>query len=287
MKLLRLGTAGGLFVLCSCAVLDVHHHNDSVKGIPFYVRTAVCRHEVIWVEPIYTLTLQSVTTKDGKETVRSEVAEFTLSQFTTQQTQIASLKDTIVAGGDPLPFWGPLRKSDGYNLLAQSTPEPKDRILVSNVNKMETAVDYRDVYYFNSHRPILGTAKADAKLNTDGTMTEGSGEMESKTLQSFLDLLPIKSLISNATGIPVKLNGESTYRLQIESRGIKHTHYRLAPLNSNMGQTPCAALPAPDFNDPAYNNSREDVSADKQAKPDEKNSIKVQGQIALPPKSDK
>jgi hypothetical protein len=82
MKWLWLLVVSVAFSLCACAVLDVHHKADPVSGIPFYVRTGACRHEVAWLEPIYTLTLQSVTTQAGKETVSSlGVAEFSLSQY--------------------------------------------------------------------------------------------------------------------------------------------------------------------------------------------------------------
>lgn len=276
-------------MMSSCAVLSIHRRSDSVNGVPFFVRTAVCRHELTWLEPIYALTLQSVTTQDKKETVTTlGVAEFSLSAFTASRQDVASLKSAIVNDPDPLAMWTRIQSAHAYNPLATPEPKPEDIVLVSNVNKPETTVDYRDTYYFNAHRPILGTAKADIKLANDGTMTEGSGEMESKTLQSFLDLLPIKALISKAAGLP--LGGAAavavapSYRLQVESRAIKHTHYRFSLPSSTPTETECPALPPVAFNEPSYNRERQDAGTEKASKEADKNTVKVNGEIKLPQK---
>jgi hypothetical protein len=276
-------------LLCSCSVLSVHHKRDSVHGVPFFVRTSACRHELIWLEPIYTLTLQSVSTQGEKEIVRTlGTAEFSLSDYSASQAAIGSLKQVIVMGQDPISMWTVIQSNHAYNPLAMPDPCPNNIVLVSNISKIETIVDYRDIYYFNSHRPIIGTAKADIKLAPDGTMTEGSGELESKTLQSFLDLLPIKDLISKAGGLAAVAGAPGaialTYRLQIESRAIKHTHYRYTLPGANATETQCPTLPAVAFGDSNYNRERDDLSTEKPAKKDDKNTIKLNGEIKLPEK---
>jgi len=292
MKLWRMSSVlGATLMLSSCAVLSIHH-GGKVNGVPFFVRTADCRHELTWLEPIYTLTLQSVSSKDGKETATAVgVAEFSLSDYTASQQDIASLKGAIVNGQDSaaiLAMWTAIQ-AHGYNPLANANPKPDNIVLVANVNKVETAVDYRDPYYFNSRRPLIGTAKVDIKLASDGTMTEGSGEIESKTLQSFLDLLPIKELISTAAGIGAKGGGPPpvvalTYRLQVESRAIKHTHYRYYLMNPRTTEPPCPALAAVSFGEPGYNRERADEGVSKAEKEDTKNTVKVKGEISLPEK---
>jgi len=275
-------------LLTSCSVLSIHHRSDAAKGVPFFVRTSLCRHELVWLEPIYRLTLQSVSQLNGKETVTTlGSADFSLSDYTANQQDITSLKNAILNGGNPVQMWSVIQ-THAYNSLARPEPDPRDIVLISNVNKTETTVDYRDVYYFNSHRPLLGTAKADIKLASDGTMTEGSGEIESKTLQSFLDLVPTKELISAAAGLPAggAPPGAPAFRLQIESRAIKHTHYRYRQAESDHDKVQCLAVPAARFDDQTYNREREDSSDEKPEKKDDKNTVNVKGEIKLPPKDD-
>jgi hypothetical protein len=295
MRSLRaIPVALALGLLTACSVLSIHHKNNSVDGVPFFIRTAVCRHELVWLEPVFALTLQSVSVKDGKETVTPlGAAQMSLSDYTapTTQQKLTTLKNAIVKGDDFdtwISNWTSLQ-AYAYNPLAKAEPDPGNIVLVSNVNKPEVTVDYRDLYYFNTHRPLIGTAKADVKLASDGTMTEGSGELESKTLQSFLDLLPIKQLVSAAAGISTKGGAlpPIAYRLQIESHAIKHTHYRYAPVDTDDKKTQCSPLPAVAFGDPAYNREREDAGAEKPANKDDKNTVKVNGEIKLPQKDEK
>lgn len=280
---------GGVGVLAvaamvtSCSVLRVHR-GGKTDGVPFYVRTAVCRHEVTWLEPVYTLTLEAVSSQGATQVVTNlGSAEFSLSSYSDRKNRadISSLKQAVESGQDPMGMWASIQTKGTYNPVAQADPQPGDIVLVSNVNKVETTVDYRDPYYFNAHRPLIGTAKADIKLATDGTMGEASAEVESKTLQSFLDLLPIKQLVSTAAGIKAAGGGAPlTYRLQIESKAIKHTHYRYQALNASQAGPPCPALPAAAFSDPSYNREREDAA--KPEKTSDKNAVQVNGEIKLP-----
>ena len=68
--------------------------------------------------------------------------------------------------------------------------------MISNTASVEAMVDYDTKYYYNVRRPWIGSAEATAKLNQDGTLSEGSGKAESKTVQSLLDLVASTDLLS-------------------------------------------------------------------------------------------
>lgn len=51
-------------------------------------------------------------------------------------------------------------------------------------------------YYINTRRPWIGTASATIELATDGTMTKAQSEVEDKTIETILSVLPITSFFT-------------------------------------------------------------------------------------------
>jgi hypothetical protein len=150
----------------------------------------------------------------------------------------------------------------------------------------ESYVDYKHIYYYNVSRPWIGSSQASIKLASDGTMTEGSGQQESKTLQAFLDLLPIKEVFSAAAkgamavapidgGGPLK--GTAKYELSTDVKTLKHTHYVI----DESKQPPCPAIKEDVGVKDGYNLLVEDVSESKKSPPKD-NEIGISGSIQLP-----
>ena len=57
---------------------------------------------------------------------------------------------------------------------------------VSNTATIVAEVDYEHRYYLNSRTPWIGTAQANAKLNADGTLSEGSAQTTDQTWSTVL-----------------------------------------------------------------------------------------------------
>jgi hypothetical protein len=130
---------------------------DNVPGIPFYTKIAMCKEETVWTE----------------------------FQPTNQDLQtLLSLLNKSDAAADPdvdIPkidaAWDALNAHPDYVPL--SIPEDQiaqssNAMLVSNTSAPEAVVDYANAYYLNAPRPWVGSSQIDEKLNTDGTLTEGS-----------------------------------------------------------------------------------------------------------------
>ena len=70
-------------------------------------------------------------------------------------------------------------------------PPPADVLLGGNTNKLEPYVDYSQVHTYNVKRPWVGSANATIKLNSDGTLSEATAEIEDKTLEILAEILPL------------------------------------------------------------------------------------------------
>jgi len=289
MKRLRIAVAC-LFslLLSSCAVLDIKHGKEKAAGIPFYVKVGVCRHEVVWIEPISTLNLQSATDVGGKEVVVDfGTIHISRSKYANQNScPVNKLKAAIESGFDPVLIWNTLIHNNcTYDPLAQDQPDKNDIVLVSNTNTLEPLVDYRQAYYFNAKHPLIGSAKVDAKLNADGTLSEGTAEVEEKTLQAFLDLVaaPFSAGTSTRVAAP-KVPGAAatTYRLNVGSSAIMHTLYRYQwPVGDKT--VTCTPQTPPEVTDGNYNRLRSLVTPETAAK-GAKNTVKINGEVKLPDK---
>jgi hypothetical protein len=256
---------------------------DKLDGIPFYVKKAACKHEVVWLEPIYTLTLEEITTPEGAnakpQTTPRGAAVLSLSQYREDPAVQKFLKALSQVGAQ---FEDVLKAWDGITKIPYTPttfPEDtKNRVLVSNTNTPDIYVDYAETYYFNAKNPVAGSAKVDTKLASDGTLTEASVEIESKTLETLLG--PINAAISAGLPLAAKAEGKppaKQLKLTTEVSGFKHTFSRIDP----SATFPCAVISADNMPSPA-NYSREGVAAGSGADKKGKNKIQISGEVILP-----
>jgi hypothetical protein len=61
-----------------------------------------------------------------------------------------------------------------------------DLLRIRNTANILAEVDYEHPYYLNSRTPWIGNAQVDAKLNADGTLTEGSAQATDQTWSTIL-----------------------------------------------------------------------------------------------------
>ena len=59
-------------------------------------------------------------------------------------------------------------------------------MVVSKTSAPEAVVDYAKAYYLKAPRPWVGSSQVDEKLAADGTLTEGSVQVQSQTLSTIL-----------------------------------------------------------------------------------------------------
>ncbi|MGO8790881.1 MAG: hypothetical protein ACLQVL_26350 [Terriglobia bacterium] len=227
-----------------------------VPGIPFYVKTAKCKQETTWIEPVYTLALKKTTTykfldedaakKAGSKLPPAEVRVATkvlsLSEFqptnTDLQELLALLAKPNASEADNAPIehaWDKLSKIPDY--LPLNTSEDSlisggtNVIMISNTASPEAMVDYTRVYYYNAPRPWIGTSQVDAKLAADGTLTEGSAQVQSQTLSTLLTTatslfstafakVPSFGIVAPTTTTTVQ------YDLSIQKELYQHSHTR-------------------------------------------------------------
>jgi hypothetical protein len=258
---------------------------DKLDGIPFYIKKAACKHEVVWLEPIYTLTLDEITTPEGTnakpQTTPRGAAVLSLSQYQEDPAVQKFLKALSQVGAqfeDVLKAWDDITK---VPYTPTKFPEDaKNRVLVSNANTPDVYVDYAEIYYINAKNPVAGSAKVDTKLGSDGTLTEASVEIESKTLETLLG--PINAAIT--AGLPLAAKAEvqvkaplKQLKLTTEVSGFKHTFSRIDPSKS----FPCPVISADSLPGPS-NYSREGVATGSATDKKSKNKIQISGEVVLP-----
>jgi hypothetical protein len=261
-----------------------------VDGVPFYVKAGVCKQQTVWLQPIYSLTLKATPPADKGPagTVSSRTLILTLAEVRSDEfrnlmnakaNEIETKWDALAQKQPPDPY-----SLDQSKLGDKTSPDNKRVLRVANETVPEIYVDYSTMYFYNTSKPLAGSAQANVELASDGTMTKGSAQAEDKTLQAFLDLLPIKDVLSTVAkaglGVAAAPAAEpAKYELSIATQLLKHTHFKYL-----TDKTPPCAPPEGELT-PGYNLLTEDVSEPKKKAADGQ-TISVNGSIQLPKKDD-
>src|ERR1035437_928733 len=312
MHLHKLVLAAAVF-LCGCGTAITVTNTKKVGGIPFYVKVAACKHETVWLEPTYKVTLvktykapvldgldkkaeqkvgdKAVEARDVSESVG--VRLISLSTYNSKEfRELSSRLENSREGMPEQPILGMFAKLKQCDLPTDQLPKKKDRILASNENAPVVMVDYANPYYYNVKRPILGSVTATADLNADGTLSSAPAIIEDKTLQAILDLFPVKDVLSAAAkgslgvmGFEGSPEGLVRLKLTIEPQVYKYTLSTSPIIADSKKPLPCPAptdILAPD-DLKGYNVSRTTVtSAVSSDKTDSQQNVKFAGTVELP-----
>ncbi len=250
------------------------------RGIPFYTKTAVCKQETVWMEPQYVLTFEGTTgnTSSGPQKIlsRQEYLQETVQHFiqspdqNTWRTKIINLP-------------GPDLVSEDNPAAVENQEKNGNWIKVGNIANIEVVVDYTNVFYLNSARPLAGTTQVNAKLGPDGTLAEASVQLQDQTLSTIASTIgsvagavTTAGLAGIAAGVPLIAPAN---KLSIATKMYKHTHiaYSASPAR------PDTCLPQPGG---VFNGSFVIADASKTAAAtsasDKENVISVSGSIQLP-----
>lgn len=270
-----LGIAALCIPLCGCGMYVIHKSKPAGDhtGVPFFIKSAACKHEVTRLEPYYVLTLS---TKMGEKALSSETTILSRSQFNSKPVLDlrSQLAKATADGGEIRGLWDLVRALHYEPHMPEKEIKPDDWFVISDTVAAETYVDYQNPYTLNVRTPLIGSAKADVKLADDGTLTEASAEKGKKTIS---ELFPIKELIKGAAGIVgFDAAGTVTIELGIEEKGVKYIRrYRITGLNP-----PCVASEEQRTESGLYDLTVEDVTAAK--KESDEDSISVSSSIKLP-----
>jgi len=250
------------------------------KGIPFYAKTGVCKQETIWLEPQYILTYES---KSGATS--TGLVDKVLSR---QEFLQKIVQDFIAAPGDPSAwkstiFGLPGPRSINESDSASITKEESDGnwLRASNTGMVEAVVDYGNVFYLNSARPLAGTTQVSAKLAPDGTLTEGSAQLQEQTLATIAST--ISSLVSSAsTAAKIVGFAPSENKLTVKTKIYKHTHSQYLDLKTPATPITCPASSSGVLGGSFTVTEVTDSANAKPAGSDKDNTISVSGSIVLP-----
>lgn len=255
---------------------------DPPKGIPFYAKTGVCKQQTDWLEPQYILTYES---KSG--TTATGPVDKVLSR---QQFSQKTVQDFIASPGAPSAWKTTIFDLPGPELINESNSSDISReeaagnwVRASNSGAVEAVVDYGNVFYLNSARPLAGTTQVDAKLAADGTLTEGSVQVQDQTIAA------ISSLISSASTAATAFAAHTTttepaqpeHKLSVKTKVYKHTHSQYLDLKTPATPFTCVASPSGVLGG-SFTVAEVADSSKSKADGDKDNTISVSGSIVLP-----
>ena len=301
----------------TAASTDKREIAAGVPGVPFFIKRAVCKQQSVWVQPVYVIQLTTRTTYKASApavtptptaapapdkgspdvTIRSTQKIMGQADFAKAQGDLSALRALLMDehatgrpdfGGNVVKLWNQVLPNTTVvpQLREAEIVSTADAFLVSNSATAEVYVDYNTPFFYNTGRPWIGSSQLNVELAADGTLSKGSAQVESKTLQSVFDLIPVKEALTALTKVgfgvapfEVQKAIESVqFELTIDTRRIKHTHSRYSG-----DVQPCAADPMFVVNN--YSLQVEEVvpqapSDDAEKSPSKK--IKVNGSIELP-----
>jgi hypothetical protein len=250
--------------------------NTQIDGIPFYPKRAVCRQDTIWLEPLYVLTREDTYPGATPDITKTPKQVFKLtklarrSELTTDKCsnpQDRACKITSLQLLDNLQDAIATKQLDTVNAawkainvtksLIVTDVEPRNVLLASNTLTSDFFTDYTKPYYFNTRMPWLGSSTANASLDKDGSLTNGTATVDNQTAKAVLDVLPISALLSKALGLTsaaapaTPAGGAATafdggapkpesITLTIETRFIQHTLTAI----TEQHRSPCGPIPS-------------------------------------------
>jgi hypothetical protein len=198
---------------------------EKQDGVLFYAKIGVCRHETKYEEPIFDVVVTNTASK-AVELSRS----LGLKAYQDFQATLIGAADAKVE----------LNKEPAYTPTGFKNPPSPDNLLLSaNRTLLETATDYHHQYFYNTAWPISGSATADIKLASDGSMNEASATIQSDTLKTVLSAIPTQTLLSAVLGVD---GGHPAYTVTVMQRTYVWTISDLPmPIPGGQNLTQCSS----------------------------------------------
>ena len=235
-------SAAGLasvLLLSSCTTLNVQQRDGAndlknpakkVPGLPFYGKKVVTLQESAWQELRWEVTVAMSIVLPGQaaqppktigvlevpapllqdivDPLRAAVLGLSSVREDQLSSTVGELEKHLQTARSTLKERESKFRSDvaGYGQL----PSGSALQLVANRQIVETVIDASRIFYANSRRPLLGSAKADFALSADQTLTAISAEANSTTLEAVLGALPVTDFASKVVGLNKSTDPDKT-----------------------------------------------------------------------------
>ena len=264
---------------CGLYVVKKSISGGDPQGMPFYVKTAGCKREIVRLKPYYLLTL---TTKTGDKI--NEVESTAVCAANATSSPFEAVLDAARTGGDITKPWAAVKRLS-CDLAAEPPIGSTEWHLTSDTISAYTYVDYATPYTLNVRRPIIGSASATTKLASDGTLTEGTAQMEDKTGAALLGAIPAAALATREVGPTKPPTAPLPYELKIELKGVKFTATYRDPLaHGGCEKDPLLISDPPNTGKPDL--LIEDAGGGDKKAADDGSTVKVIGTVQLPKAKD-
>lgn len=304
MRILKASMLAAPFLLLTgcLSIYDVRQGKTQIAGVPFYAKTAHCRHKTVWLEPVYTLSLsvQKLPAAPGQPlSPPEEIATISLGLGAYEDVKRNGLQN-LIRDLNTDRLTDPDAALQRFTVLTTGLAQPLrgrpgDFILAGNSRTAEAVVDYSTTYTYNVRRPWAGTTSATLKLNSDGTLGEATAEVEDKTFETIASLIPLKEFLTGefvdvpaASEAVAMTGGEESDRagepfrilLTVKTTVFRYTLSKVEDLDGAVCEPPASFLGP----DPAGLEFQLEELKDSAAAPKEEKGkkIDISGQITLP-----
>jgi len=212
----------------------VHKPTDP-SGIPFYSVSGACTQETVYVTPYFLVTLNIVGASGVQlsDSVKLSTAGHSSADF---RALVGELSKSEPESGAVQTAWNLVKQRQSFDPYTADT----GRFLLSNISKLSSTVDYSHQYSINQRKPLSGSANADYKLSSDGTLAEAQGQVQDDTLATILGALPLSDLIKSAAGITAAAGAAAAkpaqpahFTLEQQERMIARTYSRTTAYTQN------------------------------------------------------
>ncbi|MBB5316928.1 hypothetical protein [Tunturibacter empetritectus] len=290
----------------------------------------MCKRETVWLEPQYTLSISVTADKQLPVTktmtvtrqayLNDEVQTLITSMNALSGEHKVDANDASACPSSVGAIWDRVAANKSYSPVAAletsgglGAAEAVGNIVrVGDSAAVVTEVDYKNVYYLNTKSPWIGTAQVNAKLGSDGTLTEASAQVDDETWSTILnaatslvgDFLgggsgasapaaaaaPATSGVATPALVPERVRfscpalpgwptptGSFSYKYSLTTTVYKHDHTELSGLDKPC-ETTREGVVGGNFTVVAE-------AMDAQEKKDDSDTISVKGAIKLPKKS--
>jgi hypothetical protein len=266
---------------CAGKLFEVHEESKLLSGIPFYRLAASCTQETVLIETLYQVSIQVPKTATTsaivlmeKTTPTSGYLSSTMQDLRTEVTAPTPDVAKVLAKFAALPLYNPNAEAD---LVQQS-----------NTVKADTFVDYSKTHFLNVSRPAMGSVSATTKLNPNGTLSEGTAEVEDTTAETLIGAFPIGEvtlgILTKAGALGVMMEGEDAATPRPIQLVVTPTRFKHSLSKTERANPPCVGAKA-------LTRKTEGVNVRREAIPDgggqgdkDDAAIGVTGKITLPKK---
>lgn len=298
-----------LMSACTSSIYTVADKDEKeLAGIPFYIAKPITFTTNIYEEPWSILTLaytekKCIKTKSGKCTkwtegdvteyvkyVTPQCAEELINFFNTASSPLQLNTDVIsvMVNGQNVRNCKPQNTVPIFrqqsDIMDDTQSEDRPKLVLSSMTT-EMKIENGEKHYINVNKPWIGSATATIKLNESGRLTESTGTIDDKTVETFLGALPIKEFISHDLGLdddePVVPDGNSLIAASTSDVGDSALSAFSLSLDSLVY---VYKLTTSDHTPVQITYTATARSLEKQSEGDQEGSISFSGNVILPEK---